>query len=104
MVLTLPLSVGEMATRSWRLLEAQDIARTKPGMDLLTPRENLPEVGVPLLDYVFVEWENEGEHTVLQGKLVELCDKSSGYVAGTKVLARLTGRTYAATIIAAGIY
>ena len=63
-VLTLPLSVGEMATRSWRLLEAQDIARTqKPGMDLLTPRENLPEVGVPLLDYVFVEWENErGTH------------------------------------------
>ena len=56
-----------------------------------------------LIDYVFVEWESEGEHSVLQGKLVELCDKSSGYVAGTKIKAYFSGKRYVAMIITAGM-
>lgn len=61
------------------------------------------EVGLPPLDYVFVSWEGE-EHSVMQGTLVELCNKSSGYVAGAKVKAHFSGKIYVATIITAGIH
>ena len=38
----------------------------------------------------------------MQGKLVQLCDKNSGYVAGTMVDVHLKEGTYQATIIVAG--
>ena len=60
---------------------------------------------ISLTDYVFVEWdggEDGGEHSVVQGKLVQLCSNTSGYVPGSKVKVNLVEGTYPATIIVAG--
>lgn len=60
---------------------------------------------ISLTDYVFVEWdggEDGGEHSVVQGKLVQLCSNASGYATGSKVNVNLVEGMYPATIIVAG--
>ena len=57
--------------------------------------------------YLLVEWESEeekGDHSIIEGKLVHLQDRASGFVAGAKVECRLKEGTYPATIITAGCY
>ena len=57
-------------------------------------------------EYVFVEWEEneDGEHSVVQGKLVNLLDTMDGYNSGTRVEVNLKDGTYLATIIMAGAH
>ena len=51
-----------------------------------------------------MEWGDEeaGDHSVIEGKLADLVNPNSTFVAGTKVQCRLPEGNYPATILVAG--
>ena len=54
------------------------------------------------LEYVFVEWDEEGDHSVIEGKAVTLVDAGVGFVRGAKVECVLREGKYSATVLSAG--
>ena len=54
------------------------------------------------IEYLLVQWEEDGEqHSVVDGKVAEL-QEGWNYKEGAKVVCRLKGGEYAATIVTAG--
>lgn len=51
---------------------------------------------------MFVEWNEEDEHSVVEGKIVNLMNNESGYIPGASVQCTLKEVTFSATILAAG--
>ena len=54
------------------------------------------------LAYIFLEWNGEEGHSVVEGKVVELKRDSPGFNSGAKVLCKLKEVFFAATVIATG--
>lgn len=52
--------------------------------------------------YLFVEWDEEDEHSVVEGKIVNLMNNESGYVPGASVQCALKEGTFSAKILATG--
>ena len=55
-----------------------------------------------IIAYVFVEWNGGDEHSVVEGKVVELMDAERGFIPGANVQCVLKEGKFAATIIASG--
>ena len=55
-----------------------------------------------IIAYVFVEWNEEHDHSVVAGKVVELMDTEKGFIKGADVQCILPEGKFGATIIATG--
>ena len=51
---------------------------------------------------MFVKWEEEDGHSIVEGKVVELVNKLDEYAAGAKIQCNLKEGIFSATIIATG--
>lgn len=57
---------------------------------------------IRIVAYVFLEWNGEDEHSVVEGKVVELVDHGSGFIPGANVQCVLREGKFSATIITTG--
>ena len=50
-----------------------------------------------------MKWEDEDQHSIIAGKVAELCEGSDTFTPGAKVSCQLREGVYLATVITAGI-
>ena len=86
-----------------RNLRVQDLQwNKKPGNKILPGQMWSFILYYIRLAHVFVEWDGEEGHSVVEGKVVQLKESGASFIAGAKVICTLKQGLFGATIIATG--